>query len=57
MPSPFWEVVVLFIGIAEAGRATKGWQEPSGETMFKLRPSYTPGDLGFDPLGALRLLC
>lgn len=51
VPSPFWEVVLLFVAVAEAGRASLGWNPPSGETMFTLRDSYTPGDLGFDPLG------
>ena len=42
--------VTLAIGIAEAGRASKGWVEP-GNGLFQLRDSYTPGDLAFDPLG------
>lgn len=50
VPSPFWEIVTLFIGIAEAGRASKGWVEP-GNGLFLLRSNYTPGDLGWDPLG------
>ena len=50
VPAGFEAVVVLAIGIAEAGRANKGWVEP-GDALFKLRPNYTPGDLGFDPLG------
>jgi hypothetical protein len=50
VPSPFWEVVLLFVGIAEAGRASKGWVPP-GDGLFQLRDSYTPGDLAWDPLG------
>lgn len=50
MPSPFWEILTLFIGIAEAGRASKGWVEP-GNGLFQLRSNYTPGDLSWDPLG------
>jgi light-harvesting complex I chlorophyll a/b binding protein 1 len=44
--------VTLAIGIAEAGRASKGWVEP-GNGLFQLRDSYTPGDLAFDPLGLM----
>ena len=50
VPSPFWEIVTLAIGVAEAGRASKGWVEP-GNGLFKLRSNYTPGDLAWDPLG------
>ena len=45
--------MTLAIGIAEAGRASKGWVEP-GNGLFMLRESYTPGNLGFDPLGLQR---
>ena len=43
----------LFLGInfAEAYRATKGWTEPGSKSLFTLRDTYYPGDLGFDPLG------
>ncbi|KAL7540747.1 hypothetical protein ACHAXR_012986 [Thalassiosira sp. AJA248-18] len=43
----------LFLGInfAEAYRATKGWVEPGSGSLFTIRESYYPGDLGFDPLG------
>ena len=49
----FWEVLVLVIAVAEAYRAQIGWEEPSalGGTNFKLRDNYTPGDIGYDPLG------
>ena len=50
VPAGFEAAVTLAIGIAEAGRASKGWVEP-GNGLFTLRDSYAPGDLGFDPLG------
>lgn len=50
VPAGFEAAVVLAIGIAEAGRASKGWVEP-GNGLFQLRDNYTPGDLGWDPLG------
>ena len=40
----------LAINISEAFRAKTGWVEPSKETLFALRDSYYPGDIGFDPL-------
>jgi uncharacterized surface protein with fasciclin (FAS1) repeats len=52
VPAGFEGVVTLAIGIAEAGRANKGWVEP-GNGLFQLREGYAPGDLGFDPLGLL----
>ena len=50
VPAGFEFALTLAIGIAEAGRASKGWVEP-GNGLFTLRDNYTPGDLGFDPLG------
>ena len=50
VPAGFEGVVTLAIGIAEAGRANKGWVEP-GNGLFQLRDNYQPGDLDFDPLG------
>merc|ERR1711966_347456 len=41
----------LAINLAEAFRASKGWVEPSKGSLFTLRESYYPGDLGFDPFG------
>lgn len=49
VPDPFWELLVTAIGVAEAFRAVKGWEEPGGLTF--MRPNYNPGELGFDPLG------
>merc|ERR1719460_161801 len=36
--------------LTEIARAKIGWKDPS-EEMQTLRADYTPGDLGFDPLG------
>merc|ERR1712127_32251 len=41
----------LAINFAEAYRASKGWVEPGSKSLFTLRDTYYPGDLGFDPLG------
>ena len=52
VPSPFWEVLVLAIGVAEVFRAQVGWVSPlDSDEKFLLRDDYTPGDIGFDPLG------
>jgi len=50
VPSPTWELIALGIGLAEAYRASVGWVEPS-KASWQLRPTYSPGDIGFDPLG------
>jgi hypothetical protein len=50
VPLPFWIVLTAAIGAAELTRAKIGWMEPS-EAAFTLRDGYTPGDIGFDPLG------
>ena len=49
----FWETLLLFIAIAESWRAQVGWTEPytGNSALFSLRPDYTPGDIGYDPLG------
>jgi hypothetical protein len=36
---------------AELKRASVGWMEPNVDDLFTLRDGYTPGDIGFDPLG------
>ena len=36
--------------LTEIARARIGWMEPE-VAQQTLRPEYTPGDLGFDPLG------
>ena len=39
------------IGALEFARAKTGWLEPTQpENLWTLRDTYTPGDLGFDPL-------
>lgn len=52
VPDPFWEVLVAVIGVLETFRARVGWEEPGPTqfSFFKLRDSYEPGTLGFDPL-------
>mmetsp|Transcript_29959 Transcript_29959/g.60207 ORF Transcript_29959/g.60207 Transcript_29959/m.60207 type:complete len:221 (-) Transcript_29959:26-688(-) len=49
---PIGLLLPLFLGInfAEAYRATKGWNEPGSKSLFSIRESHYPGDLGFDPL-------
>eukprot|EP00471_Norrisiella_sphaerica_P003531 CAMPEP_0184485164 /NCGR_PEP_ID=MMETSP0113_2-20130426/6806_1 /TAXON_ID=91329 /ORGANISM="Norrisiella sphaerica, Strain BC52" /LENGTH=261 /DNA_ID=CAMNT_0026866491 /DNA_START=18 /DNA_END=803 /DNA_ORIENTATION=- len=47
----FWIPVVAAIGNAELTRARKGWEDPRTGNLWKLKDSYTPGDMGFDPLG------
>jgi hypothetical protein len=55
MPAPAFALLTIFIAAAELKRATIGWVEPNLNswtyTLFTLRDSYYPGDLGFDPLG------
>lgn len=45
-------MATLLFGVmlTEIARAKIGWKDPA-EEMQALRPEYTPGDLGFDPLG------
>jgi len=47
--------VFITIGIANAeiARIQAGWADPreSKDNVQRLKPGYTPGDLGFDPLG------
>lgn len=58
-PLPF-AVLTACIAIAELYRAHKGWVEPAlgdgltsvgSGTLWTLRSTYYPGDIGFDPLG------
>merc|ERR1719426_379973 len=66
LPVPLWFGMTLAIGIAESLRIQKGFANPyektegaapqtafpREETSFqRLRAEYTPGDMGFDPLG------
>ncbi len=48
---PLFAALTMFIALSETFRATKGWVEPGPDSLFTLRPTYYPGDLGFDPLG------
>lgn len=47
----FWETLVIVIGLAESYRVSAGWASPKSADFNKLIADYTPGDLGFDPLG------
>merc|ERR1719450_247927 len=56
LPPALWFGMTLAIGIAEALRIQKGWANPydgpeRSQNEFTLKDGYTPGDLGFDPLG------
>jgi len=54
VPAFFWVLLTISIGAAEQKRATTGWVDPTFVPVDKpglLRDSYTPGDIGFDPLG------
>ena len=54
VPEPFWLALVIAIGGIELQRAEKGWVAPENLPIGKaglLLDSYTPGDIGFDPLG------
>lgn len=42
--------LLFTIMLTEIARAKIGWKDPA-DAMQQLRPEYTPGDLGFDPLG------
>ena len=53
LPPWIWFLMTLGIGVAEGYRVSVGWSSPNepNHVFQKLRPDYTPGDLGFDPLG------
>jgi Chlorophyll A-B binding protein len=54
VPPLFWCFLVIAIGASEQTRAEIGWVDPKDVPVAKpglLRDDYTPGDLGFDPLG------
>merc|ERR1719409_2630269 len=53
LPPIMWFAMTLGIGICEAYRVSVGWSSPGEpEHVFqKLKASYVPGDIGFDPLG------
>jgi len=49
----FFELFAVVVGSLELNRAIKGWKEPETDvsSYFELKDGYTPGDIGFDPLG------
>ena len=53
LPAGIWLAMMFGVGIAEGYRVNRGFNDPTLPDHFfqKLRPNYTPGDLGFDPLG------
>jgi len=53
LPAGIWLAMMFGVGIAEGYRVNRGFNDPTlpGHFFQKLRPTYTPGDLGFDPLG------
>jgi hypothetical protein len=54
VPGGFWAILLTLIGAAETRRAETGWVDPSDVPVAKpglLRDDYSPGDIGFDPLG------
>jgi len=54
VPSLFWILLTVGIGAAESERLTIGWVDPKDVKYSQpglLRSDYTPGDIGFDPLG------
>lgn len=54
VPVGFWVALTIAIGAAETKRAQIGWVEPENVPVDQpglLRADYTPGDIGFDPLG------
>jgi hypothetical protein len=47
-------MLISSIGAAEQFHVTVGWVEPENVPVAKsglLRETYTPSDIGFDPLG------
>jgi hypothetical protein len=53
IPPALWFIMTLGIGIAEVTRIQIGWANPyeGMDNVQRLKPSYSPGDLGWDPLG------
>ena len=53
LPAGIWLAMMFGIGIAEGARVNRGWSDPTLPDHFfqKLRPTYIPGDLGWDPIG------
>ncbi|MCJ1464003.1 hypothetical protein MMC07_002613 [Pseudocyphellaria aurata] len=53
----FWEPLLFAIALAESYRVSVGWSNPKGGKIQGLNEDYSPGDLGFDPLGLLPQVC
>merc|ERR1712194_334283 len=54
VPVGFWVILTIAIGAAEQTRLEIGWVDPKDVPVSQpglLREDYTPGDIGFDPLG------
>jgi Chlorophyll A-B binding protein len=54
IPFVFWPILTIILGRVELDRARIGWVAPEDVPVGQpglLRDDYTPGDLGFDPLG------
>jgi len=53
LPPALWVFMTIGIGAAESLRIQKGWANPyeKMDNVQALKPDYSPGDLGFDPLG------
>ena len=54
VPGLFWAGLAIVIGGAEQRRAEIGWVNPAEVPVDRpglLREDYSPGDIGFDPLG------
>jgi len=52
LPPALWFGMSLGIGICESIRIQAGFANPfEGAKPWSIKPGYTPGDLGFDPLG------
>lgn len=54
VPVGFWVALTIAIGASEQKRLVTGWVDPADVPVAQpglLRDDYTPGDIGFDPLG------
>lgn len=53
LPVFMWFAMTLGIGVCEAYRVQVGWSNPNepDHVFQKLKPTYVPGDIGWDPLG------
>ena len=47
----FWEIILFGIGLCETYRAAVGWNPPGAPASRQMRDEFTPGQIGFDPLG------